>query len=542
MNDMQPENGQRLSPSETDREGAMAKADLYKLANYSLKLFKQMHDDDQLESWVQAKITKAADYIASVYHYMEYEMKFSEYGEHLANAEVYNEGAKAAIANKLMEAKEKVKELKKLQAEKKQKGEDKKEVAEGILNGGEAPCEACGGSGTVHKPARTVKPEIQDKIEKYKTLVKATKSAHKRMDANKNGIPDEDEMEEGFGDAEPKEMKVGDTKKTRTGELTKTSTGVIHKNTSYHDEGDEIASNAKSGKGTKSHAKAQSAAEKKDRAPALKQSPKSAKTWGMKDGSKFDNRDKTVDENFGQGVYAEGAKSKKADKDYDGDGKVESGKDEYLGSKIAAAKKSGKLKESTCSVCHEDPCECTNEDSSPSAGMSKKQKSAVVKDAKAGKDIGKPGKSFDKVAKAAGGGEKGKKIAAAAMWKNKAKSIKESLDAQLDEAALDQSLDALIQKAGQADPQGLQAAVQQGGDALQTYLEKFLQTIETQVDAAGGAAAPGATPGATPGQATASNDMYPDANTPATPPTEQEPLSESIDLARMKTLMTRLNG
>lgn len=54
----------------------------------------------------------------------------------------------------------------------------------------------------------------------------------------------------------------------------------------------------------------------------------------------------------------------------------------------------------------------------PSAGLSKKEKSAVVKKAKAGKDIGKKGKGFEKIAKAAGGGEKGQKIAAAAMWKN----------------------------------------------------------------------------------------------------------------------------
>ena len=54
----------------------------------------------------------------------------------------------------------------------------------------------------------------------------------------------------------------------------------------------------------------------------------------------------------------------------------------------------------------------------PSAGLSKKEKSATVKKAKAGGDISKKGKSFDTVAKAAGGGEKGKKIAAAAMWKN----------------------------------------------------------------------------------------------------------------------------
>jgi hypothetical protein len=54
----------------------------------------------------------------------------------------------------------------------------------------------------------------------------------------------------------------------------------------------------------------------------------------------------------------------------------------------------------------------------PSAGLSAAKKSAVAKKAHAGKDIGKKGKGFEKVVQAAGGGEKGKKIAAAAMWKN----------------------------------------------------------------------------------------------------------------------------
>ena len=58
------------------------------------------------------------------------------------------------------------------------------------------------------------------------------------------------------------------------------------------------------------------------------------------------------------------------------------------------------------------------DESKPSAGLSKAEKSATVKKAKAGGDIGKPGKGFDKLAKKAGGGEKGEKIAAAAMWKN----------------------------------------------------------------------------------------------------------------------------
>jgi hypothetical protein len=172
--------------------------------------------------------------------------------------------------------------------------------------------------------------------------------------------------------------------------MTKTDTGVKHTNTSYHDDGE---AEEKSGKGVKSHAKSQSASEKKDRAPALKQSPKSAKTWGMKDGSKFDNRDK-VDEakKKGDGNLANNAKP--YDKITRGDviaGRL--GKDEKGGKEVKEAAK-------------------------PSAGLSAAKKSAVVKKAKAGGDIGKPGKSFDKVAKAAGGGKKGEKIAAAAMWKN----------------------------------------------------------------------------------------------------------------------------
>jgi len=442
--DQQPEGEVIGTHGDTDREGAMAKADLFKLANYSHKLYQQMNDEDQLEAWVQAKITKAADYIASVYHYLEYEMKFSEYGHHLDNSDTLSEGQKMRLKEMLSEAKDKVKNLKKTQAE---KLKDKK-VDEGVLSGGERACTECGGTGMVYEAPKPIPDHVKSKVEKYNKQTKAFHAASKRLDRNHNGIPDDEEVDEnltvvpnpsGAKDAEEakklgsmmpapagqkdpisttkegfdNKSKTGDTFKTRTGVATKTSTGVTHKNTSYKDEGDEIASNAKSGKGTKSHAKAQSAAEKKDRAPALKQSPKSAKTWGMKDNEKFDNRDK-VDE----------AKSKMAKKDYDKDGKVESGKDEYLGSKIRAAKKAGNLKEASkmCKECEMTMRECTckpvKESAKPSAGLSKAKKSAVVKKAKAGGDIGKPGKSFDKVAKSAGGGEKGKKIAAAAMWKN----------------------------------------------------------------------------------------------------------------------------
>ena len=72
----------------------------------------------------------------------------------------------------------------------------------------------------------------------------------------------------------------------------------------------------------------------------------------------------------------------------------------------------------------------------PSAGLTKKEKSETVKKAKKGEDIGKAGKNFGKVAKAAekGGAKDGEKVAAAAMWKNKAKAkktVKESVEQKL---------------------------------------------------------------------------------------------------------------
>ena len=69
-----------------------------------------------------------------------------------------------------------------------------------------------------------------------------------------------------------------------------------------------------------------------------------------------------------------------------------------------------------------------DEKKKPSAGLTKKQKSAISKKAKAGKDIGKKGKGFEKIAKAAaekyGSKERGQKVAAAAMWKSAAKKAK----------------------------------------------------------------------------------------------------------------------
>jgi len=57
----------------SDEDGWMAKEQLYKTAQYAIKLHQLIGDTDNLEPWIQAKITKAADYLSSIKHYMEYE-------------------------------------------------------------------------------------------------------------------------------------------------------------------------------------------------------------------------------------------------------------------------------------------------------------------------------------------------------------------------------------------------------------------------------------------------------------------------------------
>jgi hypothetical protein len=56
----------------TDEDGWMAKSQLYKMSKYAIELHGMIGDTDNLEPWVQAKLTKAADYLGAVKHYMEY--------------------------------------------------------------------------------------------------------------------------------------------------------------------------------------------------------------------------------------------------------------------------------------------------------------------------------------------------------------------------------------------------------------------------------------------------------------------------------------
>ena len=68
--------GPSLEPKhDSDGEGHMAKRQLTDVHEYSGKMLQMLSDNTDLEPWVQAKITIAADYIKTVKHYLEYEMK-----------------------------------------------------------------------------------------------------------------------------------------------------------------------------------------------------------------------------------------------------------------------------------------------------------------------------------------------------------------------------------------------------------------------------------------------------------------------------------
>ncbi len=54
-----------------DHEGKMHRSSLFKMAKYSVELLDMIQDADDLPEWVESKITKAADYLGVVKHYLE---------------------------------------------------------------------------------------------------------------------------------------------------------------------------------------------------------------------------------------------------------------------------------------------------------------------------------------------------------------------------------------------------------------------------------------------------------------------------------------
>jgi hypothetical protein len=73
-----------------DEEGGMAKSQLHKISKYAKMLHDALEDNDQLEAWVQSKITMAAEYMGKVKHYLEHEMGL-DMMDHEEDSEEYEE-------------------------------------------------------------------------------------------------------------------------------------------------------------------------------------------------------------------------------------------------------------------------------------------------------------------------------------------------------------------------------------------------------------------------------------------------------------------
>jgi len=326
---MQPQNNNLMPQDQADHEGAMAKADLYKLANYSVKLFKKIDDNDQLESWVQAKITKAADYIASVYHYLEYEMKFSEFGSKLENSDVYSESEKKEIKNKLTEAKEKVKELKKLQADKLE-GKKTVKVKESWDDDDEDPDVAKAEKELKKKGVKL--PKV--KVDPDKDISKLAKKTKKDDDLDESWDDDDDDADVKKADSELKKMGKKPIKAHAKADPDK-DISKLAKKTKKDDDLDESWDDDDEDPDV---AKADKELKKKGvKLPKVKVDPD-------KDISKLAKKTKK-DDDLDESKKTVKEAVKKAKKDYDGDGEIESEKDEVWGSRMKAAKKSKKVSE-----------------------------------------------------------------------------------------------------------------------------------------------------------------------------------------------------
>ena len=158
--------------AESDHEVQMARAELYKVAKYAIKLHEMMKgvsEADGLEGWVQAKITKAADYISSVYHHMDYETKFDEVAEAKKSKpdflDVDKDGDKKEPMKKAVKDKEE------------KKDESYKSSLASMLESKLSICSECG------NPSYTTLPEEKQKGVDGKVCWKG----YKRMGTKKKG-------------------------------------------------------------------------------------------------------------------------------------------------------------------------------------------------------------------------------------------------------------------------------------------------------------------------------------------------------------------
>lgn len=72
-------------PEEDHRDSSemeMAQSDIHKALEYSQKLAEMLPNITSLEGWTASKITKASDYLSSVYHWLSYESSYGDGSHH----------------------------------------------------------------------------------------------------------------------------------------------------------------------------------------------------------------------------------------------------------------------------------------------------------------------------------------------------------------------------------------------------------------------------------------------------------------------------
>jgi len=69
----EPDAPDYLGDDGRDYEGSMARSQMLKMKKYVIALSQMIDDETELESWVQSKLTKASDYMSSVFHYLDYQ-------------------------------------------------------------------------------------------------------------------------------------------------------------------------------------------------------------------------------------------------------------------------------------------------------------------------------------------------------------------------------------------------------------------------------------------------------------------------------------
>jgi hypothetical protein len=174
--------------------------------------------------------------------------------------------------------------------------------------------------------------------------------------------------------------------------------------------------------------------------------------------------DQDTSSKFNKKKVSTGTQFTKKDKEFDKDAGDNGGKhdashlQDLLGKKPKNDVKGRvhKMKESKCNECgmYESKCKCATMESTGDYSAKK---------AAAGKDIGKPGKNFAKIAKKSGGGEKGERIAGAVLKKLRAKESITQFRHNV--RFINESLNFLLSE----DEEGKAKAITAAGDIVNDY-------------------------------------------------------------------------